>query len=338
MGVMTTDQAGTAAAGVASTAHVLPADEVARSLGVDTAIGLPASEVARRAAASGPNELEEAPRTSIARLFWDALTEPFVVLLIVAGVLAVVLGEVRDGLLVLLALLPIVGRRCRHRVPRRAGARGAPRRVGTRGTGPARRAVDDVPAAELVRATSSCSTSVTSSRPTCASSGPIASLLDRSVLTGESVPEPAGVVPEPRTRRSPIGGPWPTRDERRRRARRGHRRRDRCGDRARADRRGAGDARAAPVAAPARARPARPDPARRRHRADRDRDRARLRSRGHAARRRTCWPGSRRRSPQSPRSRRSCSRSSSASGRTGCSAVASWSGGSTPRRRSARST
>ncbi|HLO36309.1 MAG TPA: cation-transporting P-type ATPase, partial [Candidatus Deferrimicrobium sp.] len=90
-------------------AYARPADDVAQALSVAPATGLSAAEVALRAAASGPNELEPAPRTSVWRLVWEALTEPFVVLLIVAGVLAVALGEVRDGLLVLLALLPIVG-------------------------------------------------------------------------------------------------------------------------------------------------------------------------------------------------------------------------------------
>jgi Ca2+-transporting ATPase len=39
----------------------------------------------------------------------DAATEPFVLLLLVAGLAAIVLGEVRDGILILLGLIPIVG-------------------------------------------------------------------------------------------------------------------------------------------------------------------------------------------------------------------------------------
>ena len=39
----------------------------------------------------------------------EAVTEPFVLMLAVAGVLAILVGEVRDGLLVLFGLLPIVG-------------------------------------------------------------------------------------------------------------------------------------------------------------------------------------------------------------------------------------
>jgi len=193
MGVMTTDQAGMAG-DVTSTAHSLRADEVARSLGVDTAIGLSVAEVARRAAASGPNELEEAPRTSIARLFWEALTEPFVVLLIVAGVLAVALGEVRDGLLVLLALLPIVGAdvvtgyRGEKALDALRAASAPAARVRRDGT------VDDVAAAGLVvgdivllRAGDVVPADLRLVRADRL-------VVDRSVLTGESVPEPAGVA------------------------------------------------------------------------------------------------------------------------------------------------
>ena len=193
MGVMTTDQAGMAG-DVTSTAHSLRADEVARSLGVDTAIGLSVAEVARRAAASGPNELEEAPRTSIARLFWEALTEPFVVLLIVAGVLAVALGEVRDGVLVLLALLPIVGAdvvtgyRGEKALDALRAASAPAARVRRDGT------VDDVAAAGLVvgdvvllRAGDVVPADLRLVRADRL-------VVDRSVLTGESVPEPAGVA------------------------------------------------------------------------------------------------------------------------------------------------
>src|SRR4249919_2935324 len=203
MGVMTIDQAGTAAERVASTAHALPADEVARSLGVDTAIGLSTGEVARRAAASGPNELEEAPRTSIARLFWDALTEPFVVLLIVAGVLAVALGEVRDGLLVLLALLPIVG------ADVVTGYRGEKAldalREASAPTARVRRdgSVSDVAASGLVagdivllRAGDVVPADLRLVRADRL-------VVDRSVLTGESVPGPAGVAADPPDARLP---------------------------------------------------------------------------------------------------------------------------------------
>ena len=115
MGAMTTEATDTTGSNGAprvdpgSDAHARSADEVCAHLTVDPAHGLSAEEVARRAVLSGANELEPAPRTSPVRLVFDAATEPFMILLIVAGVLAVLLGEVRDGLLILVALVPIVG-------------------------------------------------------------------------------------------------------------------------------------------------------------------------------------------------------------------------------------
>ena len=90
-------------------AHGLPADEVARRLDVDPTVGLTAGQAALRAIAAGPNALEVEAAQPVWRLVLGAATEPFVILLIVAGILALAVGEIRDGLLVLLALLPIVG-------------------------------------------------------------------------------------------------------------------------------------------------------------------------------------------------------------------------------------
>jgi Ca2+-transporting ATPase len=90
-------------------AYATPVDEVARALDVDPSTGLTEGEAVRRAADIGPNSLEPPHRTSLARLILGAATEPFVLLLLSAGVLAVALGEVRDGLLVIAGLIPIVG-------------------------------------------------------------------------------------------------------------------------------------------------------------------------------------------------------------------------------------
>jgi Ca2+-transporting ATPase len=90
-------------------AHALPAAAVADRLAVDPPTGLDSSEAARRAARIGPNELEPPKRTSVWRLVVEAATEPFVLLLLAAGAGAVLLGEARDGLLVLVGLIPIVG-------------------------------------------------------------------------------------------------------------------------------------------------------------------------------------------------------------------------------------
>ncbi len=89
--------------------HVRSAPAVAAALGVEPERGLSADEVAARAAAAGPNELEPARRESVPGMILEAATEPFVLLLLAAGIGAILLGEVRDGLFVLVGLIPIVG-------------------------------------------------------------------------------------------------------------------------------------------------------------------------------------------------------------------------------------
>ena len=90
-----------------SAAH-MSSEAVLRQLGTDQALGLTSEETSARLARFGPNELEPVRKTSIARLFWEGAREPFVVLLFIAGCLAIALNEVRDGLLVLVILAPIV--------------------------------------------------------------------------------------------------------------------------------------------------------------------------------------------------------------------------------------
>jgi Ca2+-transporting ATPase len=178
-------------------AHARTGEEVARALGVDRALGLPRDEVDRRAAASGPNTLEPARRASIPSMIWDAATEPFVLLLLAAGVLAIALGEVRDGLLILAGLIPIVGAdvvteyrgdRALEALRDASAPRARVRRAGD---------VEDINAAELVagdivllRAGDVVPADLRVLRADRL-------LLDRSALTGESVPEPATVSPDP---------------------------------------------------------------------------------------------------------------------------------------------
>ena len=90
-------------------AHALPAANVADRLDVDPAVGLETREAAHRLTMTGRNELDPPKRTSPWKLVVEAATEPFVLLLLAAGAGAVLLGETRDGLLVLVGLLPIVG-------------------------------------------------------------------------------------------------------------------------------------------------------------------------------------------------------------------------------------
>ncbi|MEO5884661.1 MAG: cation-transporting P-type ATPase, partial [Candidatus Limnocylindrales bacterium] len=87
----------------------LPSSAVAASLGVDPAAGLTDAEAGHRAAIVGPNALEPERHESVLGMIREAATEPFVLLLFAAGVGAILLGEVRDGLFVLVGLLPIIG-------------------------------------------------------------------------------------------------------------------------------------------------------------------------------------------------------------------------------------
>src|SRR5690242_5006967 len=77
----------TAAVEAGGSAHARASAEVAAELGVDPRRGLGAAAVSERRERSGPNELEEIERPSVWAMVWEAVTEPFVILLFVAGVL-----------------------------------------------------------------------------------------------------------------------------------------------------------------------------------------------------------------------------------------------------------
>ncbi len=171
--------------------------EVATALAVDPAIGLEPGEAARRRAAHGANAIEAERRAGVLPAIVEAATEPFILLLAAAGIGAVLLGEVRDGLLILAALVPIVGadvvtevraERALEALRRASAPTARVRRAGTVAELPA---LDLVPGdVVLVRAGDVLAADVR----LMASDGLV---LDRSALTGESVPEPATVVPDP---------------------------------------------------------------------------------------------------------------------------------------------
>jgi Ca2+-transporting ATPase len=172
------------------------AEEVARALGVSPESGLDAEGAAARLAESGPNELEEHAPPSVWRALLSAATEPFVLLLAASGIGAVLLNEVRDGLLVLAGLIPIVGadvatayrsERALAELREAVAPRAHVLRDGPRSEIAAREIVlGDV----LVLAAGDVV-------PADARVLPGGSLLvDRSVLTGESVPEQTSAVPD----------------------------------------------------------------------------------------------------------------------------------------------
>ncbi|MGD0017947.1 MAG: cation-transporting P-type ATPase [Candidatus Limnocylindrales bacterium] len=172
-------------------------DSVLRQLGSDPTTGLSPGQTSARLAEFGPNELESVRKTSLLALFWDGAREPFIVLLFIAGCLAIALNQVRDGLLVLVILAPIVGAGVvtEYRgekaleALREAAAPSARVRRGGR--------VEDVPTRELVpgdlvllRTGDVVPADLRLIRAE-------ALTFDRSVLTGESLPERASTEPDP---------------------------------------------------------------------------------------------------------------------------------------------
>jgi P-type Ca2+ transporter type 2C len=176
--------------------HALPAGDIADSLQVDPIRGLDRVEAERRQVIAGPNALEARHRPRLWRMVLDAATEPFVLLLTAAGIGAVLLGKVRDGLLVLGGLIPIVGADVvteyrGERALEALRAASAPRARVRRGG-----SANDLPAADLVpgdvvllRTGDVVPADLRLTRVDRL-------LLDRSVLTGESVPEVGTVEPD----------------------------------------------------------------------------------------------------------------------------------------------
>src|SRR5450759_1013749 len=87
-------------ADLSETAAQLPVDSVLERLGANPALGLTPEQTSARLSEFGPNKLEPSQKTSLWRLIWAGVREPFVILLFIAGCLAIALNEVRDGLLV----------------------------------------------------------------------------------------------------------------------------------------------------------------------------------------------------------------------------------------------
>ena len=170
--------------------HHRDAREVAAALSVDPERGLSQADAIGRLTTQGPNEIVSAKRSSLARMVWDSATQPFIAMLFAAGVLAVLVGEVRDGLLVLAGLVPIVGADVvtsyrAERALEALRAASAPRaRVRRDGT-PIEIHAREVVVGDILLLTNG---------DVVAADGRVLStygaLVDRSVLTGESLPEP----------------------------------------------------------------------------------------------------------------------------------------------------
>jgi len=178
-------------------AHELTVAAVTERLATDRRAGLHPDEAVRRLAEYGPNELAPSEPSSLPTLIREALTEPFVLLLLASGVGAVALGEIRDGLLVLVGLVPIVGADVVTEY--RADRALAELRAAAAPIARVRRANEahDVPAAALVPGDVVLLRGgdvVPADTRLTAMSG-IA--FDRSSLTGESMPETGSLEPDP---------------------------------------------------------------------------------------------------------------------------------------------
>ena len=177
--------------------HVRQAHEVAAALAVDPEHGLTQPEAVRRFVERGPNEIDPPERPSLLKIVWQAATQPFVLMLFVAGMLAVLLGELRDGLLVLAGLVPIVGADVAtsyraERALEALRAASAPRARVRRDRQPIEiHAREAVPGDILLLGTGDV---VSADARVLSSHG---ALIDRSVLTGESLPEALAAEPDP---------------------------------------------------------------------------------------------------------------------------------------------
>ena len=182
---------------VVADAHARTVIEVADALRVDPAVGLSGAGVVERRALAGPNELEAVASPTILGTILKAVSEPFVILLFVAGALAVLLGEVRDGLLVLVGLLPIVGAdvatsfRAERALASLRDATAPRARVRRDGV------VADVAAADLVPGDIVLLRTGEVVPADLRIAWGAGLLVDRSILTGESVPELASTEPDP---------------------------------------------------------------------------------------------------------------------------------------------
>ncbi len=175
-------------------AHSRSPAEVAAALEVNPRRGLTEAAASARLGATGRNELQPPERPSLWAALRDAVSEPFVVLLAAAGIGAIALGEVRDGVFVLGGLVPIVAadvvttfrsERALEALQRASAPRAHVLRAGS---------VLEIPAAEVVPGDVLLLRDgdvVAADARVLASSG---LLLDRSVLTGESLPEDARVA------------------------------------------------------------------------------------------------------------------------------------------------
>ena len=77
--------------------YALPVDAVANNLQTDLSSGLAPEEAASRLNTCGHNELVEKPRPGFLSRLWAQLTNTLVIILIVASVVSIFIGEYVDA-------------------------------------------------------------------------------------------------------------------------------------------------------------------------------------------------------------------------------------------------
>src|SRR5918992_4129967 len=81
--------------------HSKPIDSVVRDLGTDLDKGLTQEEARDRLQKVGANELTERPRPGFLALLWDQFNNYLVIILVVAALLALALGEYVDAIAIM---------------------------------------------------------------------------------------------------------------------------------------------------------------------------------------------------------------------------------------------
>ena len=77
------------------------ATDTAKALGVDVNVGLTDAEAQERSAKYGKNRLEGGKEKSILQMALEQLKDYMVIILIIAAVVSVILGEVLEGVIII---------------------------------------------------------------------------------------------------------------------------------------------------------------------------------------------------------------------------------------------
>ena len=81
--------------------HSMDLESVLQGISTDPSVGLSESEAAERLDALGANELVDRGTRSVWRMLWEQLTAVMVLVLLAAGVVSLVLGDIKDALAIL---------------------------------------------------------------------------------------------------------------------------------------------------------------------------------------------------------------------------------------------